>query len=123
MAKSILQEKDGCCFLCMLLHNNFRRYASLDEHHVFMGHANRRLSEKYGLKVYLCDAHHEHSKEAVHVNYDNQRKLQDIAQRKFEQKYSHEKFMEVFGRNYIIESQEPPKKQQPEEFGFKFLEE
>lgn len=31
---------------------------NLEEHHIFEGTANRNLSEKYGLKVYLCQKHH-----------------------------------------------------------------
>lgn len=50
--RSILHSKqDGTCYLCMLLHDDHGRKQT-QEHHVFYGTANRRLSEKYGLKVY-----------------------------------------------------------------------
>lgn len=102
MAKSIMHDKtEGTCYLCMLLNNDYRRRAGLQEHHVIYGTAGRRLSEKYGLKVYLCLQHHEQGPAAVHNNQTNARILQKKAQKAFEQKYSHEKWMAVIGRNYI----------------------
>ena len=49
MSKSIIQKKKEC-IICNSL--------NAEEHHVFFGTANRKLSEKYGLKVYLCAEHH-----------------------------------------------------------------
>ena len=49
MAKSILQ-KDKECFLCT-------RMQDLEQHHIFGG-PNRKWSEKYGLKVWLCQRCH-----------------------------------------------------------------
>ena len=46
MSKSIMQTEHEC-YLCG------RRFG-LERHHVLAGTANRRLSEKYGLWVYLC---------------------------------------------------------------------
>ena len=43
MSKSILQEDDEICFLC-------GGWGACEWHHIFGG-ANRKLSEKYGLKV------------------------------------------------------------------------
>ena len=47
--KSIMEPK-GCktCYACG------REGIDLEVHHIFYGTANRRLSEKYGLKVHLC---------------------------------------------------------------------
>jgi hypothetical protein len=47
---SILQDKKEC-FRC---HNADQ----LEIHHIFFGNANRKLSERDGLKVYLCAKHH-----------------------------------------------------------------
>ena len=49
MAKSIMQENNNICYLCKA--NGTMDY--LHWHHVFGG-ANRKWSEKYGLKVRLC---------------------------------------------------------------------
>lgn len=52
--KSIMQDKeDGQCYLCRILHGDYSIKPVREEHHVIGGTANRRLSEKYGLKVYL----------------------------------------------------------------------
>lgn len=35
---SIMHSKEsGTCYLCMKLHNNYRRYQALQEHHIFGG--------------------------------------------------------------------------------------
>ena len=105
MAKSILQEKNGYCFLC-------GRYKgsgldSLDEHHVFGG-ALRDKSEKYGLKVYLhhltC---HENGKNAVHQSGEVADKLKAYAQRKAMEHYgwSLDEWMQRFYVNYLEESE------------------
>lgn len=48
--KSIISNKKEC-FIC-------QSQINLEEHHIFFGNANRRLSEKDGLKVWLCVEHH-----------------------------------------------------------------
>ena len=51
--KSILQQKeDKTCFLCVLLHKDFRK-KYVEEHHAIFGSGRRALSEEYGLKVNL----------------------------------------------------------------------
>jgi len=55
--ESILQDKDGRCFLCMLLDNNNFYYPDIEEHHVFEG-PDRPISTEEGLTVYLCPRHH-----------------------------------------------------------------
>lgn len=102
MAKSIMHHKqDRTCYLCMLLGQDYNTRTGLQEHHVMCGTADRKLSERYGLKVYLCLEHHTAGPCAVHNNAGLQRMLQERARRIFEKKYSHEKWMEVFGRNFI----------------------
>lgn len=101
MSKSILHDKTaGTCYLCIKLHGDYS-WKRTQEHHVIFGWANRKLSEKYGLKVYLCDAHHEHGKEAVHVNADIANDLKAEAQRAFQRKNLNLSFREIFGKNYI----------------------
>ena len=48
---SILQEKDGTCYLCRKLDHNNRRHPVIHEHHVYGGQ-NRAVSEAEGFKVY-----------------------------------------------------------------------
>jgi hypothetical protein len=70
-------------------------------HHVFYGSGNRKLSEKYGMKVYLSYDYHRGSKNGVHHNKENDLKVKRYAQEQFEKQYSHEEFMRVFKRNYL----------------------
>ena len=84
----------------MTLHDNWNEHSILDEHHVFGG-SNRKNSEEYGLKVYLCHDHHIYGLEAVHNNARIRHELQRTAQKLFEKQHSHKEFMEIFGRNYL----------------------
>lgn len=102
MSKSIMQKKDGTCYLCRKLYNG-DWIQETEEHHVMFGTADRKLSEHYGLKVYLCLAHHRNSDEAVHKNNYNDKLLKMDAERIFIKHYSKEKWMEVFGKNYLEE--------------------
>lgn len=106
---SILQEKDGTCYLCAKLKGEYGWQATLHEHHIFDGAANRRISEEEGLKVYLCVNHHMIGPEAVHgsqANMKNVRLLQKDAQRAYEQTHSRAEFMALFGRNYLEDGDE-----------------
>ena len=100
MSKSILQsETDKECYLCRILHDEeFKGY--LEEHHVMFG-PDRGKSEHFGLKVYLCVAHHRLGKEAVHISKETNVLLRQIAQVKFERKYGAKKWMSEFGKNYL----------------------
>lgn len=93
MSKSILQDKKRC----IICHNS-----NIEEHHVFFGTANRKLSEKYGLKVYLCPEHHRGTK-GVHGRDGKtlDTYLKELAQSKFEEKESREKFRQIFGISYL----------------------
>ena len=99
--KSILHDKDGTCYLCMRLNNDYRIHAYLEEHHVIPGAAGRRISEEYGLKVYLCMPHHRGSAAAVHKNHDNMLLIQRDAQQAFERTRTREDWMRTVGRNYL----------------------
>lgn len=102
MARSIMQDKRGGeCYLCNILLGIDTPAPCREEHHVMHGTANRRLAEHYGLKVYLCPAHHRTGPEAVHTDPRMDLMLKQAAQRAFERRYSHGKWMEVFGKNYL----------------------
>lgn len=97
---SILQERDGTCYLCRKLHGDCRKHSYLEEHHIFDG-PDRAKSEAEGLKVYLCVSHHREGTEAAHKNREIMRLLQLEAQEAYERDHSHEEFMKLFGRNYL----------------------
>lgn len=91
MAKSILRQDEGC-YLC-------GRQTGLETHHIMAG-MNRKLSEKYGLTVRLCHNCHTGDHGA---QYDKElnRRLKAEAQEAFEVIYGHQKWMEVFRKNYL----------------------
>lgn len=99
--KSIMQDKQAHnCYLCMMLHSDFSEKQT-QEHHVIFGTANRRLSEKYGLKVYLCLEHHEAGREAVHRNAQIALMVKKEAQRAFEKRWPGLDFRKIFGKNFL----------------------
>lgn len=100
-AKSIMQRKDGTCYLCKYLNDDWTRKKDIHEHHVFGGVANRPLSEQYGLKVYLCVDHHELGEEAVHRNKKTMDLVRKQGQKRFEAVYPELDFAQIFGKNYI----------------------
>lgn len=92
MTDSILQNEKECWFC--------GRTAGLERHHIFAGVANRSISERYGLTVWLC---HEHHTGDGGAQYDKERNLQlkREAQRKFEAIYDHDMWMRLIRKNYL----------------------
>ena len=104
--RSIVQEKDGRCYLCEIFKNDYSKKDVLEVHHVFYGTANHKLSEKWGLKVFLCVEHHRTTKDAVHQNHNMDMFLKDRVQRVFENKYPTKDFVSIFGKNFKITDKE-----------------
>ena len=99
--KSIMHNKqDGTCYLCMMLNWDYQRREGLEEHHVFGGSC-RSLSEKYGLKVYLCHEHHTGYPYGVHKNKENTLFLHKEGQKAFMKRYPGKDFVKLFIRNYL----------------------
>ena len=92
--KSIVQDDMSRCLICGSANK-------LQTHEVFCGSANRQKSIDWGCYVRLCAFHHNASNNCVHYNHAMDMNLKKFAQRKFEEKYGHEKFMEVFGKSYL----------------------
>lgn len=97
---SILHKKDGTCYLCIKLMQDFRIHPVVHEHHIFGG-PNRQISEAVGLKVYLCPEHHLYGQQAAHNNHSIMRFLHQDGQRAYERTHTREEFMELIGRNYL----------------------
>lgn len=91
--KSIIQTEKKC-YVCGCT-------GYVEEHHIFHGTANRKKSERHGLKVWLCYLHHRDSIVGVHFNSDLDRKLKEVAQTEFEKQHSRKEFMAEFGKNYL----------------------
>lgn len=99
--KSIIQKKKEYCYICNMIGQKAHR-SSLEEHHIFGG-PNRKVSEKYGLKVYLCPEHHQFGKDAVHKNPNTgfDYTLKQIGQQKFDEAYPYLDFIKIFGKKYL----------------------
>ncbi len=87
----------------------------LDKHHIFGG-PNRKLSDRFGLTVYLC--HHDchiFGENAVHRNPETAQALHEYGQRKAmeEQGWTAEQFRMIFGRNYLDEGNGLPRRCAP----------
>ena len=110
MAKSIIQaytkQYNRECFLCRFEAEKDGKYyepsererKSMHKHHFMNGSANRKLAEQYGLWGYLCENHHS----MLHEKSKYYEFLIQVAQGRFEKLYSHEKWMEIFKKNYLI---------------------
>lgn len=92
MSKSIIQEEKEC-WLC---HTTY----DLQEHHIFRN-PFRNKSEKYGLKVWLCAEHHTGDNGVHGKNKELDITLKKLAQHKFEETYSREKWLQEFMRSYL----------------------
>jgi len=103
MSKSIIQrytdKENRECLLCRLQSSAVLPHEGLEKHHLLHGWANRRLAEKWGLWAYLCPLHH---REVHNGDREKDLFLMQIAQGRFEKLYGHEKWMKVFGKNYLI---------------------
>lgn len=97
MTKSIVQYEKRC-YLC-------GRQTWLERHHIMSGTANRRLSEQYGLWVWLCHECHT-GKNGAQYDREKNRRLKAEAQMCFEHMYGHDKWMTVFRKNYVFDVEE-----------------
>ena len=86
--ESVLQQEKEC-FFCG------RR--DVESHHAIHGRNNRKWSEKYGLKVWLCREHHD----MIHKNRSEDIKLVRIAQEKFEETHTRDEFRQIFGKSFL----------------------
>lgn len=68
-----------------------------EEHHVLFGR-NRKNADDYGLTVSMCRACHSRLHDRDEELAMKYRKLGQLA---FEYRYSHEEYMQIFGRSYV----------------------
>ena len=120
--KSIMQTKKDHCYICEALYDDpFPKIT--EEHHIFMGTANRRMSERYGLKVYLCHEHHRTGKKAVHRDRNMCLWLMGQGKIVFKRTYPDLKFRDIFGKEFVCVEEQERGESQSKEPGFRLLEE
>jgi len=93
--KSIMQSEKRC-YICGL-------YAPIEDHHIYFGNSNRKISEQYGFKVYLCTNHHRGTS-GVHGKLGhvlNLRLKQECERKYINQGHTKEEFIRLIGKNYI----------------------
>lgn len=87
--KSIIPGDDpDHCYLC-------GKWNPEHVHHCLHG-SRRKMADKYGLTVHLCTRCHMD----LHDKGIHDRDLEEVAQKAFESRYSHEEWMRIFGKNY-----------------------
>ena len=92
MAKSIMQTEKECYLTGST--------DGLHLHHIYYG-SHRQASEKYGCWVYLRADWHNMSDYGVHFDKQLDLRLKRECQVEFENRWGHDLFMKVFGRNYL----------------------
>jgi len=71
-------------------------------HEIFFGKGVRQISIKYKLQVRLCYEHHNMpGGDNPHFNKQIDTQLKQMAQKQFEEEYSHDLFMKLFNQNYL----------------------
>lgn len=93
MASKSIMQKSERCYLC-------GKTISLERHHVMSGTANRKLSEQYGLWVWLCHDCHT-GRDGAQYNREKADSLKRLAQIAFEARRSHDEWMQTFRKNYL----------------------
>lgn len=90
--ESIMQD-GRFCYLC-------GSKVGLESHHIFGGVANRPISEKYGLKVWLCHECHTGT-DGAQYNKAKNLLLKQQAQRAFEKNHTRAEWMQLIRKNYL----------------------
>lgn len=93
--KSIIQDTKEC-YVTGSTYN-------LHEHHIFCGTGLRRLSEKYGLKIWLRADFHNMSDYGIHFDKNFDLDIKQMAQQVAMEHYGWtiEDFIKIFGRNFL----------------------
>lgn len=95
MKKSIMQD-EKVCFIT-------GSQTQLDRHHCFHGTANRKLADKYGCWIWL---RHDLHMELHQQNPELDMMIKRACQERFEELYGRKKFMEVFGKSYLMHDED-----------------
>ena len=92
--KSILQNKKEC-FICS-------KQTNIHDHHIYFGSAKRRISERHGFKVWLCQEHHQGTFGVHGINgHELDLFLKKTCQLKYEESHTRDEFIKIMGRNYL----------------------
>lgn len=90
--ENLLQETK-CCWVTGATYD-------LHKHHIYAG-SRRRASDEWGCWIWLRADWHNLSYYGIHFNHDLDMEAKQKCQEAFEAIHGHERFMEVFGKNYL----------------------
>lgn len=90
--KSALQDEKRC-FFCGAVYG-------LERHHIFAGVANKPISERFGLWVWLCPRDHRGT-DGAQYDKEKNRLLKAEAQAAFERTHTREEWMRIIRKNYL----------------------
>lgn len=91
MSKSIMQDEKACYITGRTDH--------LHKHHIFGG-GRRKISEKWGLWIWLTGEYHNLSSHGIHFDAKLDRLVKTQCQQRFEELHGHGQWMKVIGKNY-----------------------
>lgn len=91
--KSIISDDvENICYLCGI-HSEH-----LDEHHIFEGTGRRKVSDRRGLLVHICQSCHR----KIHEKHEHEQELKEMGQRTYEELIgTREEFIKEFIRSYL----------------------
>ena len=91
--KSVIYDCMDNCIVCASPY--------VEIHHIFYGTANRKISDKYGYVMPLCNEHHTGST-GIHRNRAFDIEVKKDAQKHFEAHFGpRNEFIKVFGKSYL----------------------
>lgn len=93
--ENLLQGKRVQCFF-----SRDDRQEELCIHHIYRN-SYRDKSTEYGCWIWLRPDWHNLSNYAIHSDYNLELRLQAMCQLAFEDKYSHEEFIDLFNVDYV----------------------
>lgn len=93
---SLFNTEDGFCYI-------HKADCVTTVRHEIFGGPYRQISKKYGLWINVCPECHNIGSHSIHSNPENYTFLKVKAQILFEQEYTDEDFITIFGRNYVEE--------------------
>jgi len=95
MLSILSKDSEGVCYIC---HDTY----FIEEHHIFFGARHRKISDKNGFTVHLCQEHHRGTM-GVHgrLGHNLDLMLKRECQKTYELKHSREEFMSLIHKNYL----------------------
>ena len=93
--ESIIQTEYEC-YICG------KSNCKLDMHHCLSGSSNRKWSEKFGLKIWLCPECHKALHDKDNNDNDYELQIKQLGQRTFEEKIgTREEFRKYFNKSWL----------------------